>query len=135
MDWRGALRARLLGDGPLDAIVGNRIYIDDRPQGDPLPGLVLVIIDDQRPQHLKGFDLPPGRVQFDAYGAKSLTAWQVSDAALSAVIGPFWSQGHQFQRAEVALGQRSLPERVATTTVFRVSMDLIFHHAEAEEVS
>lgn len=28
MDWRGALRARLLADSPLDTLVANRIYID-----------------------------------------------------------------------------------------------------------
>lgn len=132
MDWRGALRARLLADSPLDTLVGNRIYIDDRPQADPLPGLVMVVVDDARPQHLKGFDLPPARVQLDAYAAKSLTAWQIADAALVAVVPGGTSSGHVFQRAEVALGPRSLAERIGSTTVFRVSMDLIFYHAEEE---
>jgi hypothetical protein len=129
MDWRAALRSRVMG------LASGRVYLDERPQGDPLPGLVLVVVSDDRPQHLKGFELAPGRVQIDAYAASSKAAWDLGEAALALLVPGGTFNGHVFSRADVALGLRSLPERVGNTTIFRVSMDLIFHHAEAEEVS
>lgn len=129
MDWRAALRARLTG------LAGGRVYWAERPQTTTIPAIVLVAISDDRPQHLKGFDLAPGRVQIDSYGADSKAAWDLTEAALSALIPGGVFSGHNFSRADVALGPRDLAERVGSTTIFRVSMDLIFHHAESEEIS
>lgn len=129
MDWRAALRARIIG------LAGGRVYFDDRPQTSAMPAIVLVIIDDARPQTLKAFDLAPSRVQIDAYAATSKDAWDLAEAALSAVVPGGSFNGHNFSRADVAMGPRSLAERSGTTTIFRVSMDLIFHHAEQEEIS
>lgn len=145
MDWRAALRERALADAPLVALLRDytptggtptkTVFLDDRPQGSPMPALLIVIIDDGRPQHLKGFGLAPGRVQLDSFGSTTKAAWAVIDAAITALVpgGTFF--GHKFGRTDVSIGPRSLPERVSSTTVFRVSMDLIFHHAEDEEGS
>lgn len=145
MDWRAALLSRALADAPLVATVRDytptggtptkTIFLDDRPQGSPMPALLIVIVDDGRPQHLKGFDLAPGRVQFDGYGATSKAAWAVIEAAITALVPGGIFYGHRFDRADVTIGPRSLPERVGSTTIFRVSMDLIFHHAPSEEGS
>jgi hypothetical protein len=129
MDWRAALRARVTG------LASGRVYFDERPQGGTLPAIVLVVVSDDRPQHLKGFELAPGRVQVDAYAATSKEAWDLGEAALALIIPGGAFNGHNFGRADVAIGLRSLAERVGSTTIFRVSMDLIFHHAEAEEIS
>lgn len=100
-----------------------------------MPAILLTAISDDRPQHLKGFDLSSGRIQIDTYAATSKEAWDLAEAALTAATPGGTFNGHAFGRADVALGPRDLAERVGTTTVFRVSMDLIFHHAVSEEES
>lgn len=129
MDWREALRARGTG------LAGGRIYWTERPQSSALPGLVLTAVADDRPQHLKGFSLRAGRVQFDAYAARAKEAWDLIEAALTTFIPGAASNGHNFSHADVALGPRDMTERVGNETVFRVSMDLLFHHAPIEEGS
>lgn len=100
-----------------------------------MPALVLTAVSDDRPQHLKGFSLSPGRVQVDTYAATPKEAWDLAEAALAALVPGGNFNGHAFSRADISIGPRDLPERVANTTIFRVSMDLTFHHAETEEVS
>lgn len=129
MDWRAALRARITG------LAGGRVYWAERPQATMVPAIVLTAVDDARPQHLKGFDLAPGRVQTDTYASTPKEAWDLAEAAIANLVPGGVFNGHNFSRADVALGPRDLVERVSNTTVFRVSMDLLFHHAEAEEVS
>lgn len=129
MDWRAALLARASG------LAGGRFYWGERPQGDSLPGGVMTMVSDDRPQHLKGFNLSPGRVQIDTYGAKSKDAWDLAEQAIDTLVPGGAFNGHNFARADVALGPRDMNERVGNETVFRVSMDLVFHHAAIEEVS
>jgi hypothetical protein len=130
MDWREALRSRATG------LAGGRVYWDERPQTSALPGLVMTVVSDGRPQHLKGFeDLMPGRVQFDSYGKTPAEAWALMDAVIALLVPGGTANGHTFQRADVEIPPRSLTERVGSITVFRVSMDLTFHHALNEEGS
>jgi hypothetical protein len=129
MDWREALRARATG------LASGRVYWTERKQGDPLPAVVLLSVGDDRPQHFKGFSLAPGRVQIDAYGTRQQQAWDLAEEALTTLVPGASSNGHNFSRADVALGPRDLTERVGNETIFRVSMDLIFHHATIEEES
>lgn len=129
MYWRDALRARAVG------LAGGRVYWGERPQSGPLPAIVLTAVSDDRPQHLKGFDLAPGRVQIDCYAASQEVVWDLAEAVLAALVPGGNFNGHNFSRADVALGPRDMTERVGNITVFRVSMDLVFHHAASEEVS
>lgn len=129
MDWRAALRARATG------LAGGRVYWAERPQATTVPAVVFTAVSDDRPQHLKGFSLAPGRVQVDTYAGTSKEAWDLAEAAIAALISGGTFNGHVFSRADVTIGPRDLVERVADKTIFRVSMDLTFHHAEAEEVS
>lgn len=125
MDWRTALRARVTG------LAGGRVYWADRPQSSALPAIVLTAVSDDRPQHLKGFSLAPGRIQIDAYAATSKESWDLAEAALAALVPGGTFNGHNFSRADVALGLRDLTERSGTTTTFRVSFDLTIHHEAA----
>lgn len=132
MDWREALRARAIG------LAGGRIFWADRPQsgsGSLLPAIVLTAVSDDRPQTLKDWDLAPGRIQVDVYGNKAKEVWDLAESAITTLVPGGTSNGHTFSRADVALGPRDLAERVGSTTVFRVSMDLIIHHVESEEAS
>jgi hypothetical protein len=129
MDWREALLARCSG------LAGGRAYWTERPQGTALPALVLIAASDDRPQHLKDWDLAPGRVQFDSYGATQAAAWALAEAMIATLVQGATANGHTFYRADVVLGPRDLTERIGNETVFRVSMDLLFHHAPSEEGS
>lgn len=141
MDWKQAHRTRLLADGPLASLVSTRIDWDERPQGKPLPALTLQCIGDGREQNFKGFEgLQPSRVQYDAWGEDYASASAVMDAAIAAGVLTYTGNGHEFSRGMVELPPRDLPERKSAgdgqnKTVFRISADLIHHHASTEEGS
>lgn len=138
MDWQAALRARLLADAPLTALVGTRIHWVERKQRDPLPGVTLLTVSDGKEQHLKGFQgYQASRVQIDAWAENHKQAFEVTGAVISAAVPPDAGNGHIFSRAMVEIPPRDMVDRpgdnLSTKTIFRVSMDLIFHHATAEE--
>lgn len=136
MDWRGALRARLLADGPLAALVGTRVYWIERPQTGPLPAVTLLTISDGHEQTLKELQgYQASRVQIDVWAANQPSAYAVAGAVIDAALPADTGNGQIFSRAMVDLPPRDMAERIGSTTVFRVSMDLIFHHAEDEEGS
>ena len=80
MDWLAALRARLSG------VAGGRVDWGERPQTDPLPGVVLITAGGDHSQHLKGFNLLADRVQVDSYGKTHKEAWETSEAAKAALL-------------------------------------------------
>lgn len=141
MDWKAALRTRLLADGPLGALVSTRIDWVERPQGKTLPAVTLQCIGDGHEQHLKGFEsLRPARVQYDVWADTYADATALKDALIAAAVPAHTGNGHVFSRAMVELPPRDLPDRItagdgAEKTIFRISMDLIHHHAASEEGS
>lgn len=141
MDWQAALRKRLVDDTPLATIVGTKVDWAARKQGDPAPAVNMMLISDGGVQTLAGFQgLQPSRVQFDSYGLTHKEAWDLTVAVIAAAVPGVSANGHKFSRAMFDLPPRDLPERVTALdgtnkTVFRVSMDLRFHHAIDEEAS
>lgn len=135
MDWQEALRARLLADGPLTALVSTRIDWVERPQGKSLPAVTLQGISDAREQNLKGFEgLQPARVQYDVWGDTYASVRDTVEALIAAAVPSQTGNGHRFTRAMVELPPRDLTERVSAgdglnKTVFRTTFDLIHHHA------
>jgi hypothetical protein len=122
---QGALRARLLAAAPVTALVGQRVYWVDRPQASQLPAIVLQVISDPRPQHLKGFnDLRETRVQMDIFGTSYGQVRALTEAALAAVVAENTSNGLIFNRALVD-GARDLGERTETQFIHRHSTDLL----------
>lgn len=125
MDMQGALRARLLAEAPVTALVGQRVYWVDRPQAAALPAIVLQVISDPRPQHLKDYDeLRETRIQMDVFGATYAQVRSVTEAALAAVVPEDTSNGIIFNRALVD-GARDLGERTETQFIHRHSTDLL----------
>jgi hypothetical protein len=125
LDMQGALRARLLAAAPVTALVGQRVYWVDRPQASQLPAIVLQVISDPRPQHLKGFeDLRETRVQMDIFGTSYGQVRTLTEAALAAVVPENTSNGIIFNRALVD-GARDLGERTETQFIHRHSTDLL----------
>lgn len=131
MDWRAALRDRLLTDSGVAALVSGRVYFGLRPQGSPLPAIVLIVVSDERPELLNGPDYPPGRVQFDCYAADAKGAWNLAETALAAVQPAASWQAHKFARAVLDMGLRDLAEIAGGTSVFRVTFDAVFFHSPA----
>jgi hypothetical protein len=82
-----AIIARLEADAAVTALVGTRIYWLVRPQGSPLPALVLQIISEERTQHLKGFnDAFEARVQVAAQAERYSVSRQLAECAVDALI-------------------------------------------------
>lgn len=81
-------RALLLGDASVLALCSGRVNFADHPQGQPLPAIVLTLIDDAEGHHLKGPDgLSTGRVQVDCYATTYGAAVQLSRAARAVLDG------------------------------------------------
>lgn len=125
MDMEAALRARLLAAAPVTALIGQRVYWVDRPQSTALPAIVLQVISDPRPQHLKGFqELRETRVQMDIFDTSYAQVRAVTEAALAAIVPENTSNGIIFNRALVD-ASRDLGERTETAFIHRTQIDLL----------
>jgi len=123
MDLKGALRARL-AVGAAAASVGARIYWTQRIQGEPLPAIVMQVISDPRPQHLKGFDqLRETRVQIDCLGPSDKIATDLAEAVIADLVPAAITAGIRFNRAYVD-AVRDLGEQTDTAFIHRASVDL-----------
>lgn len=132
MDLQAGLRARLLADSAVAAIVGARIYWVDRPQETTYPAITLQTISDPRPEHLKGFDgARATRVQVDCWakGAAGYgVALSLARAVIAAISPPATVSGKRFGRGSVE-GQRDLGETVTDGSfVHRQSVDFSIWH-------
>lgn len=80
------LIARLLGETSLTDLVGERINLGERPQGEALPAIRILQISPGRSYiHSGACTLSNPRIQFDCYGATSLSALAVK-RALTAIL-------------------------------------------------
>src|SRR5690348_10418866 len=122
MDWQGAFLAR--------ARVGQpKTYWETAPQGTARPYVTLFDVTELRRQLLEGWDLEPARVQIDVWANTYAEKQTIMEAILAAVVPGGTSNGHTFQRADIALGPRDIAgETDGTNPVFRKSADLIIHH-------
>lgn len=77
------LRALMLADSGLAAIVGNRINFGEHPQGAGHPAIVLTTISNEVYMHMNGKGgLEESRVQVDAYGKTYGDAKRAARAAI-----------------------------------------------------
>jgi hypothetical protein len=133
MHWFSALIARANGAAGVTALIGtNKVYPEQAPQGTVRPYVTLLDVTELRPQTLKGWDLEAARVQVDVWADKYSTKNAVMEAILTALVPGNTSNGHTFQRADIALGPRDIAgERDGTAIVYRKTADLIIHHTTA----
>lgn len=130
MDWFAAFIARANAASAVTILLGGqKVYPENAPQGATKPYVTLFDVTENRPQHLGGFDLEFGRVQIDVwtdtYGAKNA----IMNAVLDALVPGNTSNGHTFQRADIALGPRDVGgEREGETIIYRKSADLMVAH-------
>lgn len=117
----GALRARLVSAA---TSAGSSVYWDDRPQGAALPAVVLTVISDIRPQHLKGFDMNEARVQADVLALSFAGKKALKEAVIAALAPAQSGNGIQFMRAtEISAVPRN--ERTETQFIFRDAIDFL----------
>lgn len=133
MDWFAALVTRANGDIGITNALGapNKVYPENAPQPTSRPYVTLLDLTPFRPQLMKGWDLEPSRVQVDVWANSYKQKNAIMEAVLAALVPGGTSNGHTFQRADVALGPRDIPERDGDTIIYRKSADLIIHHTTA----
>lgn len=132
MDWQGALLSRLRAAAPVTALISTRSYWEMAPQGAARPYVTLLDVTNLRGQTLTGWDLEASRIQIDAWALTYKSKNEIMEAVLAALVPGHTTEGHTFQRADVALGPRDIAgERDGTTPIFRKTADLIIHHTTA----
>lgn len=129
MDWQAALLARVRGAAGVTALIGTKSFWENAPQGTALPYVTLFDVTQLRPQTLTDWDLEAARVQIDAWALTYASKQAIMEAVLAALVPGNTSNGHTFQRADIALGPRDIAgERDGETIIYRKSADLIIHH-------
>jgi hypothetical protein len=133
MDWKGALRARLVAAAPVAALVvadgKTRIYWVDRPQATDLPAVTLQTIDDARPRVYQGFQSArPSVVQVDVWAATFAQKETLAEAVIAALSPANTANGIRFLPAEID-GVSDLGERVETQFIHRSRIDFTFWHS------
>jgi len=97
-----ALRAKMMGDVALAALVGTRIDWTVRPERSALPAVVLQLISDPRPQHMQGFQsYRETRVQVDVFALTRASVVAIREAVIAAVTPAETISGTNFLRAFV----------------------------------
>lgn len=129
MDFQTGVRARLLANSTVSAIVGTRVDWMARPQNAALPAISLQTVSDSRPDHLKGFDgARETRVQCDCWAATYAAALALARAVIAALQPPTTITGKRFGNARVD-AQRDLGENIADGSfIHRQSVDFIIWH-------
>jgi hypothetical protein len=122
MDWQAAFIARARA-------AYTRTYWVNAAQGAVKPYATLLDVTELRPQTLTDWDLELARVQIDVWGLTYADVQAGMAALLAALVPGNTSNGHTFQRADIALGPRDIGgEREGDTIIYRKSADLIVPH-------
>ena len=139
MSWDSTLRGRLLGDATIAATIGSEAGVasidwDVRRPNAPLPGIVLQVISDGRPQNHDGFDgVWWSRVQLRTQALDRATATALREAAIATLVEPgeFASDSGvtTFMRGFVD-AVRGATVQSETRTVFGELTDFILWHTE-----
>ena len=128
-----ALRAHLLADAGVSALVGTRIAWGGRPRGSAMPSVALHLIDGQRDYAMQApTGLVRARVQADCWALTYADATSTSRAVLAALSGLRQTvAGVQFQGI-FAIDQRDLSEdgTGADEVFYRESLDFEIWHSE-----
>jgi hypothetical protein len=125
------LIAKLLATAGVTALVSTRINWSRRPQGSALPAIVLHRIDGSPDYHHAGASgLVQSRVQVDCWAASYGAAKAIARAVETAVTAQTFTQGAtRFDVILIADERDSTFDE--TTPLFRTSLDLMIHHANA----
>lgn len=128
MSVSAALRDALLAAPGVAALVGARVYRDERPEGDPLPAIVILLVSDPRPMTYSGAQsLRRARLQLDCLGDSRGLADEIGEAAIAAVEGKVLVA--PFDSVRIA-NVRNDSSRGNPATTFRTAVDVMaWHHS------
>lgn len=126
-----ALLAKLLATAGVTALVGQRINWSRRVQAEPLPAIVLHVIDRIPDVHHGGRSgILESRVQCDCWGASFGSAKAAARAVENAITAQTFTQGAvRFDVILIADERDSTFDE--TTPLFRTSLDLMIQSANA----
>lgn len=128
---QAALRARLISDAGVAALVGQRIYWIQAPQSADIPRITLNRISDDRQQTYSGFQpLRSTLVQCDIWAETYAKALLIEQAIISELAAPETSNGIVFSRPQIDASRDGF-ERTDTQEIYRISLDLIIWWATA----
>ena len=107
----------------------TKTYWVNAPQNTAFPYATLLDVTELRGQTLNGWDLEFARVQIDVWGLIYSDVQTGMEALLAALVPANTSNGHTFQRGDIALGPRDVGgEREGDTIIYRKSADLVIAH-------
>lgn len=123
-----ALRARLLNDPAVAAIVGTRVDWDVRPQRSQYPAVVLETVDSQRTQNMDGFDtFRPTMVQVNCFATSKKVSVDLREAVIAAITPGATQGGTKFLRAQ-GVETRQRPEDTETGFIHREIVEATIWH-------
>lgn len=127
-----ALRAVLLGDAGLAALVLDRIEWVSAPQGTPYPRIEMTRISGTRDYVMQGpSGLVESRVQFDCDGLTYASCKTVARALLNKLSGFSGSQNTFYFQGCFCEGERDgFEDGLAPDKIFRTSLDFMIWHKE-----
>lgn len=127
-----ALLAKLLASAGVTALTSTRINWSRRVQAEALPAIVLHRIDGQPDYHHAGASgLVVSRVQVDCYGLTYGSAKAVARAVEAAITAQTFTQGTIRFDVILIADERDSTFDENNTPIFRTSLDLIVHSANA----
>lgn len=133
MALTAVIRDALRSSTDIQPLVAQRVYRDERPAGDPLPAIVLLLISDPRPRTYSGQQsLRSARVQIDCLADSRGLADAIGEALIAAVDGHALADRPSIESARI-INVRNDSSRLvaATSTTFRTAIDLmVWHHPE-----
>jgi hypothetical protein len=123
VDWFAALMQRAVTAYP-------KSYPVNAPQDTAFPYATLQDITELRPQTLTDWDLEFARIQIDTWAESVAEARTAMETLIAALVTGDDSNGHTFQRADIALGPRDVGgEKQGDTIIYRRSADLMIPHS------
>lgn len=126
------LRALLIEDAAISGIVNGRVHWQRRPQGMPLPALILTGVSRTDEPTLDGPTSPvERRVQVDAYATSYGDAKALERAVIARLNGFRGTRGNVHFLAVFLVTARDLPEDTETGFLSRASMDFLITYTEA----
>ncbi|OYW87302.1 MAG: hypothetical protein B7Z20_05420 [Sphingobium sp. 32-64-5] len=120
------LIVRLLADSGLSALVGNRITLLERPQGESFPAVTLFRVSPGRSYTFSGASGSHGTLmQFDIWGLTPLSVAQVMTALTAALEQPATVGGTMFEMSFLQSERDSSEDVPGLGTVARKSADFL----------
>lgn len=121
---RDALKAAAI----VNDAAGGRIYRDERPQGDPLPAIVILLVSDPRPRTFSGpQSIRRARLQIDCLARSRGVADELAEAVINAVDGHALAALPTVESARV-VDTRNDSSRDSPATTFRTAIDVMVWH-------